>query len=440
MQTPHALAYRTCGLTLAIGWCAFATVAGAEPETAPAPAAAQSGFGLAGEWGGLRTHLANDGLTFSGGYVSELAYNAQGGDRQEADEAGEIDLGVTVDLQRMAGVPGGVFKATATDRRGRNLVQDAGLGLLEEVQEINGRGHTWRLTEFWYEQTIGAVRLKVGRSPPNTDFAAFSCEFQNLSFCSAAPGNTVTGTWFNWPIGQWSAHLRIDGSQVYVQAGAYVINPRDLDLGFTLGHLNGATGVLYPVEVGWTPTFAGHPGTYKIGAWRSTADAPDPRRGPSGGVASPVDALAPPRSSRSGVWIDVVQQLSGGSGSAGGGSGLSVFFNFMQADRHTAQIDQQIATGLFYGGLLPGRPQDVAGLGLARTHLNNSAGAARRGPGAPLGPEGAELLDQREAAFVAQLSPAGWRRVPRRNADEIRPNVSDRERTTHAIRCSARRP
>src|SRR6202012_4156681 len=111
-----------------------------------------------------------------------------------------------------------------------------------------------------------------GRSPPNNDFAAFSCEFQNLSFCSAAPGNFVTDTWFNWPIGQWSARLRVDGRNAYVQAGAYVINPRDLEERVTLGYLNGATGVLYPFEIGWSPAIAGHVGTYKIGGWYSTAD------------------------------------------------------------------------------------------------------------------------------------------------------------------------
>ena len=400
MPRPRALASQTCGVMLAIGWSGFAPAARAEPPAASAPA--QINPGLTGDWGGWRTRLADDGLTLSAGYVSELADNVQGGSRRKADEAGEFDVGFAVDLQRLVGLPGGVFKATATDRRGRNLVQDADLGVLEEVQEINGRGHTWRLTEFWYEQTLGAVRLKLGRSPPNTDFAAFSCEFQNLSFCSAAPGNTVTGTWFNWPIGQWSARLRVDGRLGYVQAGAYVLNPRDLEDGFTLGHFNGATGVLYPVEVGWTPTFAGRAGTYKIGAWRSTADAPGPRPGPAGGL--PIAPLAPPRTSRSGVWVDLEQQLTGGSGSPSGGSGLAVFFNFMQADHRTAEIDQQIAVGLFYGGPLPGRSQDVLGVGLARTQLNNSAGAAQLGPSAPLGPEGAEYA----AEVYYSFRPRPW--------------------------------
>jgi porin len=399
---PRRVACRAGVLMLATGSLALATSARADPDPPPAPTSA---FGLTGDWGGVRTRLAADGLTFSAGYISELAYNARGGDRQALDEAGEIDVGVMADLSRLAGVPGGVFKATFTDRGGKELGQDTGLGLLQEVQEINGRGHTWRITEFWYEQTLGPVRLKVGRSPPNTDFSAFSCDFQNLSLCSAAAGNTVTSTWFNWPIGQWSARLRVDGQHGYVQAGAYVINPRDLEPTFTLAHAGGETGVLYPVEIGWTPTVVGRSGSYKIGAWRSTADTPSLARGLTGaGPAGPPDPFTAPRTSRSGVWVNLEQQLAGGLASGRAGSGLSAFLNFTQADRRTAQIDQQIAAGLVYGGLLPGRPQDVVGLGLARTHLNNSAGAELVAPGGPRPPEGAEYL----AEAYYRFHPRPW--------------------------------
>ena len=64
-------------LTLSLGSSGLATVAFADPSTPPAPA---EDFGLTGDWGGLRTRLASDGLTFSAGYTAELAYNARGGD------------------------------------------------------------------------------------------------------------------------------------------------------------------------------------------------------------------------------------------------------------------------------------------------------------------------------------------------------------------------
>lgn len=121
--------------------------------------------GLTGDWGGLRTRLADRGVAFTGGYVSELAYNARGGARQEATEAGQFDLGVTLDLGRLAGVQGGMFNATSTDRRGETLGQADGLGVLQEVQEIYGRGDAWCLTQFWYEQTLGAARVKIGLIP-----------------------------------------------------------------------------------------------------------------------------------------------------------------------------------------------------------------------------------------------------------------------------------
>jgi len=362
-----------------------------------------SNVGFTGDWGGVRTRAASDGLTLSGGYVSELAYNASGGQKQEAAEAGEIDLGLAADLARLAGVRGGVFKATLTDRRGTNLADSAGLGVFQEVQEINGRGHTWRLTQFWYEQSVGAVDIKIGRDPPNDDFAAFSCDFQNLSFCSAAPGNIVTDTWFNWPIAEWFARLRIDVREAYIQTGAYVDNPRDLDGGVTLGHIRGATGALYPVEIGWSPTFAERAGSYKIGGWYSSTDIPgsQPLQIPDNDSAGPIIPTTPTRASRFGGWINLEQNL--GLLPTTGGAGLSVFFNLTQADRHTSEIDQQIAAGFFYEGLFPGQPKDVIGFGLARTHLS-SALHAQSAANLPTGAKGAEYVAEAYYGF----HPLSW--------------------------------
>ena len=363
-----------------------------------------SDVGFTGDWGGLRTMLASDGLIFSGGYISEFANNVSGGRKQEAAEAGEFDLGLAADLQRMAGLPGGLFKATVTDRRGTNLADSAGLGVFQEVQEINGRGHSWRLTQFWYEQTLGAVRIKVGRNPPNEDFAAFSCEFQNLSFCSAAPGNIVTDTWFNWPVSEWSARIRVDVHETYVQVGSYVDNPRDLDDDLTLGHIHGAKGALYPFEIGWTPTFAGLAGSYKIGGWYSTAEVPELQQAPvaRGDGASPIVPFTPTHASRSGGWINLEQNL--GLRPMTGGTGLSVFFNFTQADQRTSEIDQQFAAGLLFGGLFPSRPDDTIGLGLARTHLSRAFSEAQTASSLPTGAKGSEYA----AEIYYSFRPRPW--------------------------------
>jgi porin len=107
---------------------------------------------LLGDWNGARTHLLNQGIDFQFKYTNEIAYNATGGIRSEATYADQYTAGVTLDLDRLFGVHDAQFKATVTERTGRNLTDDAQLGTLQHVQEVFGRGRTVRLTQFWYDQ------------------------------------------------------------------------------------------------------------------------------------------------------------------------------------------------------------------------------------------------------------------------------------------------
>jgi porin len=121
-------------------------------------------------------------------------------------------FGTTFDLTKLGVVPGGTIQVTWTDRNGSNLSDDAALGTLQQVQEVFGRGQTLRLTQFWYDQKFidGVVDWKIGRITFGEDFAAFSCDFQNLTFCGAQPGNLVGNCIFNWPVSQWATRLKFD--------------------------------------------------------------------------------------------------------------------------------------------------------------------------------------------------------------------------------------
>jgi porin len=185
---------------------------GSRPDPSPSSQAADTQNrpppGLLGDWGGIRPALREHGVELTARYASESAYNPTGGERQLVRETGQFDIGATADMGRLAGLEGGTFQATVTYRRGYDLGAAAGLGVLQQVQEVYGRGQTWRLTQFWYEQAFGAAKLKVGRSSPGEDFEGFSCHFENLSFCGSQPGNLVGDYWYNWPISQVRAPAR----------------------------------------------------------------------------------------------------------------------------------------------------------------------------------------------------------------------------------------
>ncbi len=62
-----------------------------------------------------------------------------------------------------------IFQFTISDRNGRNLtndvITDPRVGGISQVQEVYGRGQTWRLTQLWYRQKFfdGGLDIKLGR-------------------------------------------------------------------------------------------------------------------------------------------------------------------------------------------------------------------------------------------------------------------------------------
>jgi porin len=165
------------------------------------------------------------------------------------------------------------------------------------------------------------------------------------------------------------------------------------------------------VEAGWTRLGdTGHVGSYKVGAWYSTANGDDVlldrNRRP---IA--ITGLAPlQRSGRYGVYATLQQQISGTSKDGKALTGLGVFANVTQADRATSVTDNQATLGIFYKGLLPGLEGDVLGVAIGRTNVNGRAAAGDRLiPGTPV----------RDAEYAAELyyslTPVAWL--------ELQPNV-----------------
>ncbi|MBN8227425.1 carbohydrate porin [Corallococcus macrosporus] len=326
--------------------------------------------GLTGEWGGARGLLYELGVALQVRYVTELAYNARGGKGHALRQAGQLNVGLGLDLEKLAGVKGGTFQFTFTHRNGNNLNADMALGNLQLVQEVYGRGNVGRLTQLWYDQLFwdGRVHLKLGRVTMGEDTADFPCDFQNLTFCGAQPGNIVGNYWFNWPVSQWGTRLRVDMAKVaYVQLAAYEVNPRNLEEAFFLGRFNGATGVMLPLELGWNPKFGGGrlEGLYKLGAWYDTSNAPDIL----------LDGVE--RDGRYGAYLVARQQLTHVLGAENPAQGLNVFLRLTHADRRTSAQDSQYALGLGYTGVF-GRADDDVGFALGTTHSNGRYVSAQR--------------------------------------------------------------
>jgi porin len=334
------------------------------------------------DWHDLRELLSQEGIDFRIGYVSETASNLQGGDEQLWRYTDQWTFWTRLDLQKLLNLRDAQFNVIITDRNGRNLSSDAQLDSLQQVQELYGRGQTWRWTEFWYGQQYfkGHLDWKVGRMPVGDDFAAFSCEFMNLTFCGSGPGNVVGGYWYNWPVSQWATRIKATSEGLgYLEVGAYAVNPSWLLTrnALKLGNPSGTTGVLAPLELAWLPTFRGLGGSYKVGGWYSSTTAPDVV---DNTAEEPlvIDGGAPlMRHGQYGAYVNFEQRLTAPDG-IGSARGLSLFFNATYADRRTSTLDSQVAVGILYTGPLAARPQDELGVAAGETHVNSRVAAVER--------------------------------------------------------------
>lgn len=283
---------------------------------------------------------------------------------------------MTLDLNKLFGWSGATFQTTLTQRTGRNLSDDANLGTLQQVQEVFGRGQTIRLTQFWLDQSFdqGLIDWKIGRMPFGDDFASFHCDFMNLTFCGADPGNLVGNYIFNWPISQWATRVKFSlGKEGYVQAGAYDVNPRYLNLENEVAPVffSGSTGVLIPVEFAWLPSFDDGqlPGSYKIGFWYDTSTADDVVDDINGDLIALTGMPAQQDRGRYGAYINFEQQVLRTS-AVDPKRGLDVFLNAVFADDRTSTTDRQFAAGLIFTGPFDGRPMDSIGFAGGVTYVN----------------------------------------------------------------------
>ncbi|MCO7505266.1 MULTISPECIES: carbohydrate porin [unclassified Pseudomonas] len=334
---------------------------------------------MSGDWGGTRTELLDKGYDFSLDYVGEVAGNLKGGYNNDktARYSDQFALGVKMDLEKILGWHDAEFKLAITERSGRNLsndrISDPRAGQFSSVQEVWGRGQTWRLTQMWVKQTYldGKLDLKAGRFGPGEEFNSFPCDFQNLAFCGSQVGNWVGSIWYNWPVSQWALRAKYNLTpEFFAQVGVFEQNPSNLETGngFKLSG-SGTKGMILPVELVWAPRVNGLPGEYRLGYYYSTAKADDIYEDVNGQPQGLTGADPKSHSSKHGWWVVAQQQVTAHNGDAN--RGLSLFANFTVHDKATNVVDNYQQVGMVYKGAFDSRPKDDIGFGVARIHVND---------------------------------------------------------------------
>ncbi len=364
---------------------------------APVAAAhAASNKHLFGDWGGLWTRLADDGIDVQAKYESDTAWNPSGGKSQAARYADQWLLAASLDLGKLANIDGAKVYVSLSRRDGRSLSKDA-IGNQLPVQEIYGGGQDFRLDDLWYQQTFdqGHWEARFGRVHTSDDFAHFSCAFQNLGFCAAPYAILADSGWSQFPVAVWGVRIKYMSGPWYVQTGAFQVNPsygRHAN-GFKLD-FSGTTGVIAPVEIGVLPKLGAQnlSGEYKLGLYYDSSDTQDVYEDVTGRPAALTGLPARVRNGRYGGYVMAQQQLS--TPSAGSTRGLTMFAHLTLADRNTALIRDSLTLGLSYEGPFAARAHDRAEFAVARYAFNERLAHYQRllntTAAGPVGVQGAE--------------------------------------------------
>jgi porin len=229
---------------------------------------------LLGEWPSVRSFLSNLGIDVWLTGVDEAVMNLSGGDRQIAQEAGQVALQAQFDLQKRLGLQGASILMTLVSRWGRDAATDAGIPALQLLNEVYGRGNILRLEKLAWDQKLFDDRIEftVGRLAFGDEFFGFPCDFINLTFCPGQAGNLVGDYIYNWPVSQWADVGQLNfGSQGYLKAGMYDANPAYLNTtpnpALWPTAPEDSQGFIVPAEVAWTPKFGALQGSYQFGGW-----------------------------------------------------------------------------------------------------------------------------------------------------------------------------
>lgn len=330
---------------------------------------------LLGDWNGERQQLEQQGYKFTASIMSQAATNLDGGynDSNTFENAAQLSLGATFDLDKIAGWKDTTASLVVTKRDGNALtlerIKDPRSSQLGNAQEIYGRGKIWRLSQAWIKKGFAdnTVQVKVGRMGMSEDFNSSQCEFQNLLLCGGQLGKSIGSIWYNSPVGVWAANVKYQFAPEWtLGVGVYEVNPDNIKTesnsdGFNLD-MNNVKGATIPVELAWKPKFAvfnGLPGEYKVGALYSTAEAND------------IKTAGKVHDGKQSFWINAQQQLSHAGQDPK--RGLYVSFNGVVNDKATTFVQSTQQLALWYKGPFDSRPNDSIGFGIANYVVNDRA-------------------------------------------------------------------
>ena len=352
---------------------------------------------MLGDWGGLRTRLADEGVTFDINDIGDFQADVSGSQEHRAIYFGRFRASNDIDFNKLSGFDGEFF-ISAICQYGQNLSTDY-LHVNTLTSSIAGV-QSERLDQMWYQQGLfrDLLKVKIGQIAEVNEFGAtdfFDLLFNdetgyapNLLFAakqpfspSGKPGVVVLGD------------LSVVTPGLYVKAGMFtaINNPYNPDAwGIRYGD-DFQHGYVGSIETGYVEQHTDYAGVYKLGINLNDVSYvnPDTEAHMHGDYTA--YALAEKT-----VYHPVED------GKLNLNKGLDLLLELLQAPEDRNPLSYEATFGGRYTGLIPGRDKDKTGFGII--YSENSAAfsqAYEKIHGHGLGGETTFELDY-------QFNPTGW--------------------------------
>jgi porin len=257
----------------------------------------RSGYLLGDIWG-LRSLLAQYGISLALSETSEVLGNLTGGTRQGFEYDGLTQMALQLDTQQAFGWYGGTFHVSALQIHGRNLSVD-NLSTLQTTSGIEADAGA-RLWELWYQQKFleeDRADVKIGQQSLDQEFilSQNALVFVNTMFgWPLLPSEDLPGGGPAYPLSTLGVRLRArPNDSVTLLVGVFngspvLTNPSTLDpqqqnasgTSFSVRNgqlLIGEVQYAYPALGSMVYSGASNSlsGTYKVGFWYNTESFDD---------------------------------------------------------------------------------------------------------------------------------------------------------------------
>jgi porin len=295
-------------------------------------------------------------ISFEAAYYGEVFTNTRGGisTKDASRYQGLLDLLLTIDFERLGSPVPGKFVMLAQNTHGRGLTEDF-VGDTQVLSNIDSFHNIMQVGEYWWESgwLDDQVTVRLGKQDFNTEFQCIdAAEF----FIQSTFGLSPSTAFPTYPDQSMAAVAIVQLSDsVQLKAGAWSAFAKGGTWGFS-----GSDSMLLASELERTYSLAGGtlPGIVAIGAVYESAGMID------GQQVSPVHEY----------FFQFEQFLYRECpGKQECKQGLAVFGGYyprFPGDQRTVQaIGDSSVVGVTYTGLLPGRDEDVLGVGIAWVEL-----------------------------------------------------------------------